>query len=186
MKLAHPFEWLSESTKKTAFIIMFPVTLVISFIMSNLGNPLKTAAAPGGIVDYELAGTLDAAQRILASWGQTERIYAGLGLGFDFVYIIAYSITIALGAVLVARALTTRIPFLATMGWVIAWTLFIAGIFDGIENYALVQMLIGTPSDGLALLARWCAIPKFTIIGIGLVYVLVGTIATLIERSRQS
>lgn len=186
MKLTHPFAWLSESLQKTIFIIMFPATLIVMYVMGILGNPLKTAIAPGGIVDYELAGTLGASQAILKSWGETERLYAGLGLGFDFVYIICYSITIALGCGLVAHALSWRIPILSSIGFGLAWTLFMAGILDGIENYSLVQLLLGAQSESLAIIARWCAIPKFAFVALGLLYVGIGTVLAFVTKPRQS
>ena len=185
MKLTHPFTWLSESTQKIAFIVMFPATLIISYVMSILGNPLKTTVAPSGIVDYELAGSLKRSSDILASWGQTEHIYAGLGLGFDFVYILFYSIAIALGCVIVARSLSARIPILANIGIVIAWLPFVAGVLDCAENYSLIQLLFGAQEEFFAVVARWCAIPKFTLIGVGLVYVVIGTILALIVKSRK-
>jgi hypothetical protein len=185
MKLYHPFAWLSESLQKNVFVIMFPVTLIVMYVMGILGNPLKTTVAPGGIVDYELAGTLAASQAILKSWGEAERIYVGLGLGFDFVYIICYSITIALGCVLIARALSLRIPILSSIGFGLAWTLFIAGILDGIENYSLIQLLLGAQAESFALIARWCAIPKFAFVALGLVYVVMGTVLAFVTKPRQ-
>ena len=164
---------------------MFPATLVVMYVMNVLGTPLKTSIAPGGIVDYELAGTLAASQSILNSWGQTERICAGLGLGFDYVYIICYSIAIALGCVLVTRALSSRILVLANLGVILAWTPFVAGILDSIENYALIQLLFGAPSESFAMIARWCAIPKFTLVGIGLLYVIIGTVLKFVIKPRK-
>ena len=55
--------------------------------MLILDRPLRTPAAPQGIVSYELAGTLPRAQEILASWGERGRLFAGVGLGLDYLYL---------------------------------------------------------------------------------------------------
>jgi hypothetical protein len=183
MKLRHPFEWLSASAQKCAFAILLPVTLVVMAILQVLGGPLKTDAAPAGIISFEFAGTLALAQKMVASWGQTGQVYAGLNLGFDFLFIVTYPAAIGLGCVLVARAFSQRVALVASAGVVLAWAQLVAGVLDCVENYALIQILLGAQQEWLPAVAMWCAAPKFAIVGVGIVYVLVGA-AVVMSRAR--
>ena len=83
MKGRHPFEWLSESGQKRAFVAWTVLALVVMASLQVLGGPLKTEAAPMGIVSFELAGEISRAQSMIESWGQQGQVYAGLNLGLD-------------------------------------------------------------------------------------------------------
>lgn len=186
MKLRNPFEWLPFREQSRAFVLLLVLTLVVMVALQVLGGPLKTDAAPSGIVSFELAGTLPVAQKIIESWGQTGRVYAGLNLGLDFLFIAAYASCIALGCVLVARALAPRVAMLSPVGALLAWALLLAGLLDSIENYALINLLLGSQQAAFAAIAQWCAIPKFLIVGLGILYVLVGAVAALMIKPQSA
>ena len=116
---------------------------------------------------------------MVKSWGQLGQVYAGLNLGFDFVFIPVYVICIGLGCVIVARG-----GSLASVGIILSWALFAAGLFDCIENYNLIQILLGFGQESNAMIAQWCAIPKFAIVGIGLAYFFIGGAVVLVMRTR--
>lgn len=177
MKLSHPYHWLSQSIQNRAFAIMLPLTLLAMYVEQVTGAPLKSDAAPSGILSYEIAGTLSAAQAMVKSWGQLGQAYAGVNIGFDFVYIITYVIAIGLGCVIVARG-----GFLSSVGVGLAWAMFAAGLFDCIENYNLIQILLGNGQEINAMLAQWCAILKFTIVGLGLAYFFIIGAAVLVKK----
>lgn len=174
MTLRHPYEWLSVSNQNRAFVILLVITLVVMAALQVLGGPLKTDAAPAGIISFELAGTLALTQKMVASWGQMGQVYAGLNLGLDYLFIVAYPAAIGLGCVLVARSLAQRIAFLVPIGIALAWAQWFAALLDCVENYALIHVLLGSQQEVLPVIAAWCAVPKFAIVGIGIMYVLVG------------
>jgi hypothetical protein len=184
MNLRHPFEWLSSPAQRRAFPPLLVLTLVVMASLQGLGGPLQTAAAPLGIVSFEFAGTLPAAQTMVESWGATGRVHAGLNLGLDYLFIVAYASTIGLGCVLVARSLAGRFGVVYPVGAALAWALLAAGLLDALENYALIRVLLGSPSAAWPAVAQWCAIPKFLIVAAGLAYVLVGTVVALASRGR--
>ncbi len=179
MNLSHPYLWLSEKIQARVFAVAVPAALVAMYVEQVTGKPLVTDAAPSGIVSYELAGTLANAQAMVKSWGPVGQIFAGVNIGFDFVYIITYVIAIGLGCALVARG-----GFLTTVGNALAWAIIAAGVFDCIENYNLIQMLLGYGQEVNALMAQWCAIPKFALIGLALAYFFVGGVVALGLRWR--
>ena len=182
MKLRHPFEWLPMVEQTRAFVLLFVLTIVVMFVLQVLGGPLITDAAPSGIVSFELAGTLARAQRMVESWGPVGRIYAGLNLGLDFLFLVAYPLCIGLGCVMVARAFSARLAFLSPVGVVLAWGQWLAGLLDAIENCALIQLLLGSQNASLPVVAQGCAIPKFLIVGLGILYVLLGALAVRVVR----
>ena len=185
MTLRHPFEWLSTSGQKCAFIALLALTLVVMGGLRALDGPLKTEAAPSGIVSFELAGRLPLAQSILESWGQVGQVHAGLSLGLDYLFLITYASSIALGCVLVARNLSQRVEFLSFAGVLLAWAQFGAALLDCVENYALIQILLGSQQESWPAMAWWCAVPKFLIVAAGLAYVCIGTIAVVGAKVRR-
>jgi hypothetical protein len=64
---------------------------------------------------------------------------------------------------------------IADIGPLLGWAMFAAGLFDAIEDVALLRVLDGHTATwpGIALYA---AIPKFAIAGIGLAYVVLGAV----------
>ena len=184
MTARHPFDWLSPFEQKRAFIVLFVFTLAVMVSMNTLGRPLNTEVAPLGIVSFQLAGELSLAQSMVESWGPTGRVYAGLNLGLDYLFMVAYSSSIALGCVLVASRLPTRGASLSSLGVLLAWAQFGAALLDAVENYALIQVLLGSRQAFWPVLARWCAMPKFLIVGAGLVYVGLGAVSVMIRRQR--
>ena len=183
MDIRHPFEWISESEQKVAFWTLFTVTVVVIGFMQIVSAPLITDAAPQGIVSFEFAGDLSTAEKIIDSWGQEERIYAGLSLGLDYLFLVLYSCTIALGCMLAARSMLTEL--FRKMGAALAWTQFVAALLDCVENFALIKLLLGSVEEVWAGLAFWCAGPKFFIVGAGLGYVVIGAIVFLIRRFKS-
>jgi hypothetical protein len=184
MTRRHPFEWLSISGQKRAFAALLALTLAVMAGLQVLGSPLNTEVSPLGIVSFEFAGELSVAQSIVESWGQMGQVYAGLNLGLDYLFLITYASTIALGCVLVARNLSQRMSFLSLGGILLAWAQFAAALLDSVENYALIQVLVGSHQELWPAVARWCAGPKFLIVAAGLVYVGIGTLAVLAGKIR--
>ncbi len=60
---------------------LLALTIVLTVALQAVNAPLKTPAAPQGIVSYEFAGTITAAQSILDSWDAGAKIHAGFSLG---------------------------------------------------------------------------------------------------------
>lgn len=178
-----PFKWLSESNQRPALLIFFLLSAMLLIGMHSLDQSLITKAAPKGIISFELAGTIERVNQILDEWGPDGRICAALSLGLDYLFLIVYALFISLACVLIARYLTFKIAFLAICGMVLSWGQFLAGLLDAIENFALVQLVLGSSRPFWPITARWCATIKFCIVGAGLVYILIGTLITVILKS---
>jgi len=186
LKLSHPFEWLPIAKQTRTFIVLLLLTIAVMITLQVLGGPLKTDVAPFGIISFELAGTLPLAQKMVESWGKLGQIFAGLNLGLDFLFIIMYANCIGLGCVIVARNLSRHGAFLATTGIGLSWALWLAALFDCIENYALINLLLGSQQATFALIAKWCAIPKFLIVGLCIAYIILGALAASIVKPKSA
>ena len=175
-----PFKWLSESTQRRALLIFFLLSGMLLIGMHSLDQSLITNAAPDGIISFELAGTIERVHQILEEWGPVGRIYAVLSLGLDYLFLIVYALFISLACVLIARYLRLEIAFLSKWGMALGWGQFLAALLDAIENLALIQLILDSQQPLWPLIARWCAVTKFSIVGAGLIYILFGTLIVLI------
>jgi hypothetical protein len=185
MNIRHPFAWLSATGQKRAFLGVFVITLAAMMSMNIIGHPLVNETAPQGIVSFEFAGTVDAAHRMMESWGPQGRISAGLSLGFDYLFLVVYALCIALGCVLISRVMQYRVKIFVPLGVILAWAQFLAAILDAIENYALIRVLLGSTVDLWPALARLCAGPKFLIVSAGLLYIIIGLILSFIIKVKR-
>ena len=185
MKLRHPFEWIKKKCVLRVFFVGLILTLLVGAGMQILGRPLITEAAPAGIVSFEFAGDVETAQSILASWRHEVRVIAGLNLGVDYLFMLAYGVTIGLGCILVARGWHETIPALALIGTLFSWGSIGAAFLDAIENYALIRILVGSLNETWPVVSQWCAGVKFFLVGIGLVYVVGGGLVLFIKQKTK-
>jgi hypothetical protein len=169
------------------WLVLLTLTMALTIVLQAVNVPLKTPAAPQGIVSYEFAGTTTAAQGILDSWDAGAKVHAGFSLGLDYLYMPAYALTIGLACAWAARALGSRKRWVGSLGRVLAFGLGLATLLDATENYALTTMLFSAAADPWPAVARWCATGKFALIAAGLVYALAGFILWLMtRRSRKT
>jgi len=181
----HPFQRIPVAGFRPVFVPFLVSTLVLMWLMARVGAPLETSAAPYGIISFELAGTPASAEKILASWDENARLHAAFSLGLDYLYMVVYSSTIALGCIWAAWVLRSRSWPLAGLGAVLAWGQWLAAILDGIENAGLTIILFSGSSEVWALLARWCALAKFALIFAGLTWVFFGLVIRLVVKPHK-
>ena len=179
---AHPFHWIPHRRRLPVFIATAAMAVALLAALMVLDQVLRTAAAPDGIVSFELAGTMRNAQRILDSWPPEARVAAGLSLGLDYLFLVVYAAAIAMGCALAADRLKPRHQELSRLGTALAWSQFVAAGCDMAENLMLILVLRGAAAPILPSAARICAIVKFTIVGAGLVYAGVGAVMMLIAN----
>lgn len=181
MAWVSPFEWLCPTAQKRALLAVFALAAVLQYAWSALDRPLHTSAAPKGILSFEVAGTPAAAQGIVASWGHDGQLHAAANLGLDYLFLLAYSGTIGLACVVVAGKLR-GVRWLFALGLLLAWLQLAAALFDAVENYALIRILLGAADEGLPALARWSAMPKFILGTSGIVYVVAGIVVIVVSK----
>lgn len=126
-----------------------------------------------GMVPFELAGSQDRADEILAEWGEEGQDAAREQLWIDFGFLFAYGTFLTL-LLLMARDLARRQDWrrLATIGGVVVSFGALAAGFDALENVCLLLTLDGTGAS-LPLLATIFASCKFILLTAAITYLLV-------------
>jgi len=173
----------SNTNMKKVLITSLIITVGVAIALQLSGRYLVTKEAPFGIVSFEFAGDLINAQTIMNSWGQNGKVYAGLNLGMDYLFLVAYTLLLASASILVTERVKAKWEQMRITGYIIVIGCLLAGFLDAIENYALINILVGNGSDFLAQLALWCAIPKFVLVGLGIIYLSVGSLYLMITRN---
>jgi hypothetical protein len=175
-----------DADERSRFTLVVGAGLSVLLIigMTVLDSALKTPEAPAGIISFELAGTLAGAQKIMGSWDGPARIQAGISLGIDFFFLVAYACTLAAACRMVATRLRPRRPWMETLGFLMAGGAWCAACLDTVENMALIQLLIGRGEGWHAVLASGCAWLKFGLVSAVLAYLFLGAALVFLRPAR--
>ena len=174
----HPLEAIPPDKRLQVFLPLLIATLVLFSLFRFIGPN-----QPYNIVDFELAGSVIKADTIVNAWTTMDRIHAGFSLGVDYLFMPLYSTTIGLACVWAASVLASRRRWWRTIGLLFAWGLWLAALFDAIENLGLSAILFGSNVEPWPQISATCATLKFGLIIIGLIYVAIGVVIRLINRS---
>lgn len=169
--MRHPLDFISSDKRKPIFLSLLFLTLILFAVFRVLDAPLRTPAAPSGIVSYELAGTPAAAQSILDSWDERARLFAAFGLGLDYLFMPAYALALSLGILLAAGR---HAGWFTRLGAWMGWGALLAALLDAVENFALFKLLLNNIFSPWPAIAYWCATVKFTFLLLGLTYAIIG------------
>lgn len=162
LTLIVPYSWL------------IGLTFVVWVALIVLDAPLRNDTAPLGIVSLELAGTGGAARNILESWAPKQHIMAAASLGLDYLFLVLYPLAISQTCKYLATSRESS-GSRAIVGLLVARSQLLAGPLDAVENAALLmEFVIPENMNQWASLAWYCAVPKFVIIAIGLLYISIG------------
>ena len=185
----HPLESIYNPYRKQLFLTFFILTVILFAIFWVLDQPLRTDAAPCGIVSFELAGDPLTARAITDSWKQLSTllssvagqpnpdivnipyVFAAFGLGLDYLFMPSYALALAFGTLLATQK---HRGWVYTLGAIAGYGAFAAPLFDAVENFALLQVLLGAYQSNYPAIAAYCAIVKFGLIVFGLLVCLVG------------
>lgn len=182
----HPFLALDLRQRNSLFWVSFAATMMVMVVMGIIGEPLVTPQAPLGIVSFELAGTPSQVGLILDSWDGRAKQYAAFGLGLDYLYLLAYSTAVGLGCLLAGVAIRSAAWPLASLGIPLTWGVWTAAVFDAIENLGLTLILLaGITANTWPAIVRLCALLKFGLLFLGLVYVFYGLVVGLVGRLKR-
>jgi hypothetical protein len=166
-----PFRKLSKASEKR-WILVLLFALVLTFLaMRYFDAPLKNHVSTAGIVSFELAKELPQTERILNSWDAFAKTSAGMSMGLDFLFLIVYSVFIAL----LIHTLNERLwkhSKMYAIGIAMIWCVFLAAFFDSIENVALIQLLRGDLQQKWSSIAYYFAYLKFSLLALGILYVI--------------
>ena len=168
---ASPFAKISQKTEKKLTFSVFYLLLITIVVMRYFDTYLTNKITSNGIISFELAKTLERSQEILDSWSPLAKVFAGLSLGFDFLFLLIYTLFISI----LIHNLNDRLwigKYFYKIGGILIWTMFIAAVFDAIENICLIKLLTGSLNQYWAHGAYYFALAKFLLISISLLYII--------------
>jgi hypothetical protein len=173
---------LTERTRIRAFGLASLAAFGMSYWVGSTGEVLRTDVSPFGIVSLELAGTPEVAQRIYDAWGETGQVAAQFNIRIDFLYLVAYGLALSIGCAVARRWWQRRSALLARAGAALTWLMLVAALSDACENAMLWQMLHDPANALWAQLARGFALVKFALLGVGLLYIMLGAFSRIGQR----
>lgn len=172
-------------TRRWGLIASGIASLLLLFAMSPADQRMRDSGGPG-IVPFELAGSQDRADEILAEWGEDGQSAARESLWIDFGFLIAYGtfLTLALAAVRdLARGGGWR--RLVAVGGVVVSFGALAAAADALEDICLL-LTLDNAGAALPLLATIFAACKFILLVIAIAYLLAGLATYLYSRGRTA
>lgn len=170
-----------KTNTKPLTIVLIILILLNFFALRIFDSALKNEVSTQGIISYELAKDLDQSVNILNAWDPQAKINAGLSLGFDFLFLLVYSGLIALLIYNINNRLWQDKPFYK-LGQVLIVLIFIAALFDAIENFALIKLLLGDLQQVWSSIAYYFAVVKFAIVFVCIAYLLVNWGVLMIKK----
>lgn len=183
--MPHPFQAIAPDRIGKVLIPLVVLTFIFMILLNELGASLINSTAPDGMISLELAGDVEASKGIIDSWTAETQLIAAFSLGLDYLFLVVYSTTIGLGCIWAMGAFRSKSPQLVTIGLLLAWGQWIAAMFDGVENAALLKLLLGDLQSPWPQVARIFAIMKFILIALGLIYIMIGALIKIIRRARR-
>lgn len=141
------------------------------------GAGLITAVSKMGIVDLEMADTPSRLTVLLTAWNKTTAVNNIL---IDFLFIPSYALFLSLGCRQLAMGYHPS-GILKT-GILLAKGVWLAAIFDVIENLLMLGSIHGYYTPSSLQLTRWVAIIKFSLVAAAILFVLAGSIHFLFKK----
>lgn len=159
--MLHPIQSIPERQYGWVFLPLLGLTIISIVVIGVIPQ------SPS-LVQFELAGSVSEVNKILDAWGTVGQIQAAFSLGFGFLAIAAYANTIALACIWAANVNQVN-GLLANIGIWLAWGQWLAGLLDIVIDIALAFTLFNSVTP-MPQIAQWCAILKFILIFLGLLY----------------
>lgn len=176
-----PFAKFSKNTEKKLTFSLFFLFIISLVTMLYFDRFLTNETSVNGIISFELAGSLERSNEIIDSWSSLSKTYAGLSLGFDFLFLLVYTLFISLIIHKLNERLWKKKPFYR-IGEFLIWSMFITAIFDALENVCLIKLLIGSQHEFWPNLAYYFAIIKFFLIIVSILFILYNLIILLFKK----
>ncbi len=183
--LLEKLEKLKEYPSDLFLLIIAAIGIVILLTINILiFEPLAYLGYGYGILDFEFAWTKEQILIIFGVWGDEVMTLQAVGVYWDFLYIIGYTVPLFALILLVSRKLDEKIQNISLY---MSLTPIIAGIFDIIENINLLIMLNEATAFAsfVPLIASLSATIKFGFLIVGAIFFLVALILLVIIKFKK-
>lgn len=163
---------MSPHTKN--FLLALAATVIWFFVMRPF--------TPPNIIAFELAGSVEAASKIINEWNSEQLSRVKTSIYLDYGFILAYCSAFMIAC----RAASTysRIQFFIKTGQQLVWIVWFAGLCDAIENIAMLRTLSEVSQTSVSI-AFYFATIKFSILLVALIFVLMNLLTGIFTRIRS-
>lgn len=179
--LVSPFKNLSKNQEQKLTLLLSFSTFILLVAMLYLDSFLKNAVCKHGIVSFQLAKDITTSNEIINSWNEVSQIACGISLGLDFLFLISYTLLIAI-LIHKLNEVLWKNSSIYNLGITLIYFLALAAAFDAVENIGLIQLLLGNIEQKWSSIAFYFAVPKFIIIVIGIIYILFNFVYYLFQK----
>ena len=166
---------------KKKFLFWSFVGLLLSYSgLIIIDGILQNGNFDFGIIAFELAGDFSASNKIISEWsGRNVLHLASFSLGFDYLFMLFYVSFLAIWTSILSDRFYTKTAKIIARA--VIGIFVIAGVLDGIENFALLMLLGNNLGEAWPEIAFYCASVKFGLIGLGIIYNLTVSISKLFK-----
>lgn len=179
-------QWPEAADSRLLWITFLSLLFLAAWVGISRADPhLKNKRFWRPMLAFEFAGSVDESRRVIetSELGDPEtREKFRRALLWDFVFLFLYPASTALACFIATRFLSAQGLIDFRYGLILMCMQFLAGILDIMENIALLRILGGPIESPWPQLAKWCAIPKFTILFAGTLYAITGGIVWVATR----
>lgn len=167
--IQHPLALIPRGAPRRLTLV---VIAMIGVWLSPRAND-RCHLADGGIIALEQPWSTKRANSVIGTWRAANAgTIAVSNVHWDYMFLLCYSTALALACVMAAGAAVPG-SLVARLGPAIAWMQSAAAVFDALENAGMLTMLAGHTASPVPLLTSISSVIKFTLIGVGVVYLLV-------------
>ena len=160
--------------KTINWIFLVAGTVIMIYVMTVTGKPLKMPATPLGILNLEFAYNASKTGAVMAAWSipglnGIDTVQAAIrNTWLDFVFLFFYSLFLFYCCKTIAESFS---GFIQKTGKVLALGALYAGLLDIAENAGMLFTLNGFSSNGIALCTTICSVIKWILALSALAYV---------------
>ena len=148
--------------------------------MRSFFSPLQS----GDIIEFEMAKTPGRAASIVDEWQLNGKLPMAMrSIYADYFFIILYTITLSSGSLFFSRI--CRNALFRQTGKFFSVLVFVAGIFDLVENLLMTRSLAGEMSLYIVDLTYKMAISKFSIILMTLFFIAICIVSWIAGRTER-
>jgi hypothetical protein len=179
-------QWPEAADSRLLWITFLLLLFLALWVGGSRADPkLKGTPFKRPMLSLELAGSVEESRRVIELSEKADgeaRAKFHQALLWDFVFLFLYPASTALACFIATRFLNAYGLVDFKYGLLLMCLQFLAAILDITENFALLRILGGPIESPWPQVARWCAIPKFTIVFAGTLYAIMGGIVWIVTR----
>lgn len=174
--------------------LLWILFLILASLALWVGNFKATPRLKGQekgerpMLAFEVAGSPEESEKLLKSWTEKDKdAYEKFrtALMWDFVFIFLYPASTAVACFIATRFLSARGIIAFKFGLALMILQLLAAMLDVTENIALLRILRGPIESPWPQIAKWSSLPKFVIVGAGILYALCGGLIWIVTRFKS-